>query len=158
MTVIGVSGHQRLPQEAYLYAERELRKLMAEQPKPLIGLSSLAVGADQLFAEAVLKCGGTLRAVVPSQGYKNTFDGSARVTYSHLLAAAQTVETLDYVEPGEAAYNAAGLFIVEHCDLLVAIWDGKQARGLGGTADAVAHARKLDRPVMIIWPKGLERE
>ncbi len=33
-----------------------------------------------------------------------------------------------------------GLVVVERCDLLLAIWDGHPAHGLGGTADIVAYA------------------
>ncbi|SNT61903.1 hypothetical protein SAMN05216276_108614 [Streptosporangium subroseum] len=157
MTIVGVSGHQRLPEKARIHAEQKIRALLADQPLPLIGVSSLAEGADQLFVEVLLQSDGTLRAVVPCQGYETTFEGTARQAYHRFLADAQTVTTLDYDEPGEAAYDAAGLFVVEHCEVLVAIWDGKPARGLGGTADAVAHARRLGREVIIIWPEGVER-
>jgi hypothetical protein len=157
MSVLGVSGHQMLPEIVRAYAEPTIIALLVCQPKPVIGLSSLAEGADQLFAEAVLRSGGTLHVVVPAQGYEDTFRGTARQTYHRLLAAADTMTTLEYDKPCEQAYDAAGRFIVEHCDLLIALWDGQPARGLGGTADAVAHARRLGREVVIIWPKGVAR-
>jgi hypothetical protein len=33
----------------------------------------------------------------------------------------------------EAAYEAAGRYVVDHCDLLIAVWDRKPAQGRGGT-------------------------
>jgi hypothetical protein len=37
---------------------------------------------------------------------------------------------------------------VDRCDVLVAVWDGAEARGEGGTAEVVARARKL---VPVVW-------
>jgi hypothetical protein len=37
-------------------------------------------------------------------------------------------------------------------DRLYAVWDGKPARGYGGTADVVAEAEKRGIPVTVIWP------
>ncbi len=35
--------------------------------------------------------------------------------------------------------------------------DGEPARAFGGTADVVAYAREICRPVTIIWPDGATR-
>jgi len=43
-------------------------------------------------------------------------------------------------------------------DRLFAVWDGKPARGYGGTADVVAEARKRAVPVTVIWPEGASRD
>ena len=47
----------------------------------------------------------------------------------------------------QAAYERTGIFIVDHCDALVAIWDGLPARGRGGTAEIIAYARKIGRKI-----------
>ena len=49
--------------------------------------------------------------------------------------------------------------MVEHADVLIAVWDGRPARGMGGTADAVAYARQRGVPVLWVHaarPAGLE--
>ncbi|TCC36330.1 hypothetical protein [Kribbella speibonae] len=158
MTIVGVSGHQRLPAIAVALAERELRLLFADLDGPLIGLSSLAIGADQLFAQLILDTGGELHAVIPAVGFEKTFDDNARSSYFALLSKATQVTTLDYPMPSEEAYDAAGRFVVDHCDLLFAVWDGKPARGPGGTADAVGYARELHRRVQVSWPPNAERD
>ena len=61
------------------------------------------------------------------------------------------------MEPSEAAFLAAGRLVVERSDVLAAVWDGKPARGSGGTADVVDYAKELRREVVVIWPEGLER-
>ena len=52
---------------------------------------------------------------------------------------------------------AAGRLLVERSDRLIAVWDGLPARGPGGTADVVAYARALSRPVTVLWPQGAHR-
>jgi hypothetical protein len=157
MTTIGVTGHQHLPEAARIHVEQAITKLLCDQQGPVIGLSSLADGADQIFADVLLRGGGTLHAVIPCWGYASTFDVAGRENYLRLLNAARSVTTLAYAKPSEQAYDAAGQYIVEHCDVLVAVWDGQPAVGRGGTADAVAHARRLGRDVAVTWPDGVLR-
>ena len=47
----------------------------------------------------------------------------------------------------EDAYEAAGLYVLDHCDVLLAIWDGQPARGQGGTGWMVAEARRRGLPL-----------
>lgn len=47
--------------------------------------------------------------------------------------------------------------MLEGADKLYAVWDGKPARGYGGTADVVALARDLGVNVQVIWPDGSSR-
>ncbi len=42
--------------------------------------------------------------------------------------------------------------VVDAVDLLIAIWNGKPARGLGGTADVVSYALNLSKRVLHINP------
>jgi hypothetical protein len=53
---------------------------------------------------------------------------------------------------------AASEFMIGQAGELWAVWDGKPARGYGGTADVVAYARRLDIPVLVIWPAGANRD
>jgi hypothetical protein len=121
------------------------------------GVSALAVGADQLFAGSVLRHGGRLHVIVPSHGYETTFRGPDRDRYLEFLANAHEVETLEYPEPSEDAFLAAGIRVVDLSDLLLAVWDGQRAQGRGGTGDVVSYATKLGRKIEIIWPEGLAR-
>lgn len=155
-TVIGFTGHQAMPAAAIEHAERELRLLLAAHPGAT-GLCSLAAGSDQLFARLVVAAGGALHAVIPSQGYERTFGPADLPTYRALHATAASRTVLDFAEPSESAFHAAGLHIVDHCDLLAAVWDGEPARGFGGTSDVVQYARSIGRPVAVYWPQGLRR-
>lgn len=157
MTKIGVTGHQKLPEAAESYARKKLRNLLDKTGGPLTGLSSLAAGADQIFAQAILDYGGALRVVIPSAFYQSTLTGDDLAAYQELLSHASNITRLNFSQPSEAAYYAAGKWIVENCDELVAIWDGRPARGLGGTGDVVAYAREVGLTVHIYWPQGITR-
>jgi hypothetical protein len=121
-------------------------------------LSSLAAGADQLFAEIALACGAELVVVTPSRDFEAGFADPAELAgYRGLKKQAREEILLDYPCASELAYLAAGKYIVDRSDLLLAVWDGKPARGLGGTADVVAYARESGKRVSVIWKPGDER-
>jgi hypothetical protein len=89
--------------------------------------------------------------------YETTLDGDAAELYTRLLAQASDTTRLAFSAPGEPAYEAAGQWIAEHSEVLIAVWDGRAARGRGGTADTVSYARELDRELRVIWPDGMTR-
>jgi hypothetical protein len=153
----GVTGHQILPAAIVERAVAHWRQVLPTGPQ-LCGVSNLAEGADQLFAAHVLAAGGELEAIVPCQGYAGalaTDDG--RAEFERLRAAARTVVTLPYPVPSEEAFLAAGQAMVDRCDHLFAIWDGRPARGLGGTADIVRYAESCGRALTVLWIDGVVR-
>jgi hypothetical protein len=159
MTAIGVTGHQDIPDNALDFIEDGIRRTLEEFRGDFVGITSLAAGADQIFARIVLTIGGSLRAVIPSARYESAFEEQAtRRQYELLLEGAAEIETLPFDSPCQSAYLAAGKRIVDLSDMLVAIWDGKEAKGKGGTADTVRYARKQGIKVIVIWPPGIDRE
>lgn len=155
--MLASTGHQNIPSSAVEFVRAEIAWVLAQAARPLIGVCSLAAGADQMFAEAVLIEGGELHAIVPSEGYERTFDEVQRAAYRGLLERASESETLNYREPSEEAFLAAGMRAVDICDELLAVWDGTPARGRGGTADVVAYAQQQGKPLQTIWPEGVVR-
>ncbi|MDI6103061.1 hypothetical protein QLQ12_31050 [Actinoplanes sp. NEAU-A12] len=154
----GVTGHRMLPPGIAERAVDHWRQVLPTGAG-LLGVSSLADGADQLFAAHVLAAGGVLEAVLPSADYAGslTADGS-RARFEGLVRAAATVITMPYPEPCDQGFLAAGQALVDRCDHLFAVWDGLPARGLGGTADVVAYARSHGRPVTVLWIDGVFRD
>jgi hypothetical protein len=157
--VIGCTGHQTLnPSTADAVRLAIAEELASHDVATMVGLSNLAAGTDQLFAQAVLSAGGRLHAVVPCARYETTFSRPEDLAaFNDLLQAAYRRTQLDYPTPTEEAFMAGGRVVAAGCDLLLAVWDGKPAGGLGGTADVVAYARTLGKPVVVIWPAGSAR-
>lgn len=150
---VGITGHQRLDDpSAWGWVQAALSNEMDALVPPLIAISSLAIGADQLFASIVLQRGGQLHVVLPFPEYERTFDPQDVDTYWRTLSKASSVEILQTDGTDEDKYLAAGKRIVELADLMIAIWDGKVAKGKGGTADIVAHAIQRGTQLIHINP------
>jgi hypothetical protein len=158
MTVIGISGHRELSPHVERLVTAALQEMVAQHADDeLVGVSALAEGADSLFAQAVLDAGGSLVAVVPARSYRAALPESHRPVFDALLARAVRVIALDHGDTTDAAYMDGGLRVLDESDLLVAVWDGQPARGLGGTAQVVDAAEERHLPVTVIWPPGATR-
>lgn len=151
---IGVTGHRDLGDEATAaFVARQCKAILQEalaDHGEVVALSALAEGADTLFAEAALELGLPLEAVTPFKRYVEDFEGRARERYKRLLARARVEQRLPYTERSDEAYLGGGLWVVNHCDLLVVVWDGQPAAGKGGTGDVVDYARHVGRPYIHI--------
>lgn|SRR5574341_381211 len=158
MPRLGVTGHQHLPPRTVQLVEAALRELLEPYDADLTGVTCLADGADQLFARAVLARGGSIEVVVPAALYRDGLRPEAWRSYDELLGKAQRIERLGFEASTEEAHLAAGQVVADRSDLLVAVWDGAPARGLGGTADVVKYARERSIPVTVIWPEGASRD
>jgi hypothetical protein len=149
---IGITGHQRLEDaKAWVWVGRVMREELARVGSPLVGVTSLAVGADQLLARLVLEAGGTIHAVLPFADIERSFSPKDVPAYRELVRQA-SVEVLDTHGTDEDAYLAAGQRVVELSDVVLAVWDGKPAKGTGGTADVVAYAIRRGVPLIHINP------
>src|SRR5258708_15974814 len=129
---------------------------------PMIVLSSLAEGADQLVAQVALERGLQLVAPLrlPTEEYCRDFEVNpvapdalkkfdaltARPDIQKLFVGYEKDSSLEDVrrdgEKRDLQYRRAGAFIARHCDVLIALWDGNTAAALtGGTAQIVDFKR-----------------
>lgn len=115
------------------------------------GYTSLAPGADQIFAETILEEGMRLVAVVPVCNGRAELEIGARAEFDRLCAEAAEVIRVEGATPDEAFYEA-GKKVVEASDRMIFVWDGGASRGLGGTADVVEHARACARTGLVFDP------
>ncbi len=149
---VGITGHQRLDDpEAWRWVASVMRDELARISPPLVAVTSLAIGADQLLARLVLERGGTIHAVLPFADIERSFSPEHLPAYRELANQA-TIEALDTPGTDEDAYLAAGRRVVEVSDIVLAVWNGTPAKGKGGTADVVAYARSLHRRIVVIDP------
>ena len=155
--IIGFSGHQELSAKTRSLVRNALMRELASRQE-FLAATSLAAGSDQIFAECVLASGNQFVVVIPCQGYEHSFSSEPEVAkYRELRDLALDTVQLPYPEPSEEAYWSAGKRIVDMADVLIAVWDGRPAGGLGGTADVVDYAKKHDKDVLRIWPRGASR-
>jgi hypothetical protein len=154
---IGISGHQHRPGIDWIWVRENIDRALTALPGHHVGYSSLATGADQIFAEAILDRGDDLLAIIPLQNYDACFEGNALRKYRELKAYASVVQ-LEGGPSEESAFFKAGMYIVDHAERMIVIWDGKPSQGLGGTADVVTYARTRLIPVVQLNPIAMSVE
>src|SRR5262245_6849186 len=147
MTRIAITGHRGLPVQATALVDAQLRaEIDRRADGELIGVSCIADGPDSVFARAVLEHGGSLVGVVPARKYRDSLPAEHHAEYDQLLSAATEVIEIDHEESDSEAHQAGSVRMLDNADELLAVWDGKPARGYGGTADVVAVARERGMP------------
>ncbi|GLQ52324.1 hypothetical protein ACFFJT_01390 [Dyella flava] len=156
--VIGVTSHRNIAaSEIEPIRERVrafLAQLKSEFPSlPLVVVSSLAEGGDQLFATEALAAGARLVVPLPlpREMYIEDFaDPSVRAQFEALFQQADVIrlpllksqsreELAVHGEARNRQYAKAGVFIASHAHILVTIWDGKDSGRLGGTGQIVKY-------------------
>ncbi|MFA4986398.1 MAG: hypothetical protein WC712_07420 [Candidatus Brocadiia bacterium] len=149
--VVGVTGHRHIRPEDVPGLEAAVRAVLVEtQGKypdtPILLLSSLAEGADRIAARVALDLGADLGVPLPMSAaeYEKDFSTPQSVEeFRFLLAKAAFSRVIDSsAMPGGSEdrnnrYKAAGIFIVEHCRFLIALWDGADKEVPGGTSQIV---------------------
>jgi hypothetical protein len=155
---IGITGHSNLTPESMPLVAAELHTVLSEHGQPLVGVSCLARGADQLFAHVVLELGGQLHVVLPAADYRERkVEPDNREEFETLIGQATTVRVLPFATSNRNAYAAANDAVLADVDALVAVWDGARPDGKGSTGDAVEAARGRAVPVTVVWPDGAAR-
>ena len=168
--VVGVTGHRDLREQDVPQLEREVAAIIArlrhdylrdDAETPIIILSSLAEGADRLVARVGLAHGAHLVAPLPLpvEEYRRDFEPGLKpgnvTEFDALLAQAIAAPVMPFTpgnsldavraDSGKRAeqYRAVGLFIAQRCNVLLALWDGRDENmSPGGTAEVVAFKRQ----------------
>jgi len=150
---IGFTGHRNLPDESK--CRQAIRKVLSEWkakvPGVVYGLTSVAAGGDLLFAETCAELNIPVRIFlpVPREQFRSDFDESTWSRAERVFKGALSVEVTGAGEELTERYYECGIETVQQSRLLIALWDGKVSKGLGGTADMVYFAKEQGRPV--IW-------
>jgi hypothetical protein len=146
---VGITGHQSLKDpQAWDWVRATMRELLATMDRPLNGITCLAMGADSVFAEVVLEHNGSIEAVLPFPECDLKLQAHDREAHRRLLDRASRVTVLEKKSSDEEAYLEAGKRVVDDAELIFAVWDGKPARGLGGTADIVRYALEKGKEII----------
>ncbi|HEY42550.1 MAG TPA: hypothetical protein G4O11_01065 [Anaerolineae bacterium] len=160
---IGVTGHRWIRETLELTSAIDQvieTILQTYSGRTFTVLSPLAEGADRVIAKRLLRHQGTkLTAILPMPLEKYLGDFSSdesKKEFHRLLDQADKIIELSHPTSRDEAYAAAGKYILDHCDLLFAIWDGQVAQGKGGTGDIIRLARERDLP--LVWIRYTQRD
>jgi hypothetical protein len=161
--IVGVTGHRpnRLGDADGDFLRNRIASVLRALGDSRTGdsktlLSALAEGADRIVAREALNLGFRLEAVLPlgQPEYEKDFRSDESLAeFRELLARSDAVYELSGSgatrESRDSAYDGVGRGILERADALVAVWDGRPARGEGGTAEVLGNA--LERAIPVIW-------
>jgi hypothetical protein len=154
MATIGISGHRiiRDIKKVTQAVDYVLRAIHNHYPSDsYLVISPLAEGADRLVARRAIEL-LSARLIVPlpleTDDYLQDFNTAAsREEFQNLIILAEQVVQLPPEDARHDSYLAAGLYVLNLCDVLIAVWDGLPARGIGGTGQIVELARKQNKPI-----------
>lgn len=166
---IGVTGHRRLKNVQFLQKSVKKALFMIEDILKIKMentiftyhvISPLAEGADRLVVKEAMEWhvldssnNFFLDVVLPlsKEDYIRDFESTeSKDEFELLFCKAHSIVTLGTTTSRNIAYENVGRYVVDNCDFLIAIWNGKPASGQGGTGDIVEYARKINRPILWI--------
>jgi hypothetical protein len=154
---IGFTGHRALGDEArcgkMIFDFLERKKATASGL--VYGVSSIAAGADLLFAESCIQLELPLCVLLPLQveEFRKDFDEASWSRAERVLSRAASVEVSNGNPSRDECYYECGIETVQQSRMLLALWNGEPARGLGGSEDVVAFAKGIGRPVVWLHSK-----
>ena len=162
---IGVTGHRDLREDELPRIADQVRQLFENLQQsfpdlPIRVLNPLADGADRLVARVAMDCGIPLIVPLPmpQESYERDLASAESVQeFRQLLAAAEVIPlplgqgvTAEDLKSSETArslqYAQMGVFISNHCQILLAIWDGTPDGSLGGTSQVVHYHLNDEMP------------
>ncbi len=178
MLRVGITGHSSLNPDQIGNLEQAVDKAInfIEQEffeHYLSVFSPLAAGADRLAARRLLKreAAGLIAILpLPQDEYLNDFASSDDCRFDKqgaelrqelkyfLSQKAMEIIEMPPAPTKKSAYLNAGNFIAEHSDVLLAIWDGNEDKASSITAQIVAKAEELNKPICHIWGENFKAD
>lgn len=157
--IIGITGHRDLRKEDVLGLGLKVKAILKEirrkyKNTPIKVVSPLAEGADRLVARIALKANNVSLIVplpVPRSEYEKDFktveskkefaellDQAKEDVYELPLLEGNTLENIQgNSENRNRQYAYVGAYVALHSQILIALWNGKDTRETGGTAEIV---------------------
>lgn len=154
--IVAFTGHRpdklggyKLPNPTYIKVCKEIDKLLREL-KPEKVITGMALGVDQWAAMVAHKLGIPFLAAIPFEKQELKWPEESQKTW-RLLRKLASEEVI--VSPG--GYSADKMqirnqWMVDHCDKLIAIWDGTS----GGTENCINYAKSIEKEIIFIDPRN----
>jgi uncharacterized phage-like protein YoqJ len=157
---IAVTGHRpnklwgyKLEQPAYRELYRRLQQVVLEHNGTHL-ISGMALGVDTVFALLALNMPGvTLECAIPCSNQTARWLNKTDVErYNAILSRADVVTYVSREPYTAGCMQARNEYMVNTCDLLIAVWDGSR----GGTANCVNYAKTVSKPIVVINPREID--
>lgn len=155
--IVAFTGHRPsklggyiLPNPTYIKICKSIDATLRElNPDQVI--SGMALGIDQWAANIAIKLNIPFIAAIPFEGQERKWPVASQKTFNALLkkAAGQTIVCPGSYSPDKMQIR--NQWMVDRCDILIAIWDGSK----GGTGNCVQYAEAVKKEIIRIDPTAL---
>lgn len=150
--IISMTGHRpdklggyNTPNKVHLAVVDGLKKLFAEL-KPSCVITGMALGVDQWAAEICAANGIPFVAAIPFHGQEGKWPEHAQKRYHALVQKAHRAWVISPGPYDPAKMHIRNHWMVNSCNLLVAVYDGSP----GGTGACVGYAEKIGRSIHLL--------
>lgn len=166
--ILAVTGHRKIGGG---YGDNPIARAVVarmgaelDRLQPTRVISGMALGVDQWLAWLAVRRGIPFVAAVPFTGQFMKWTSDHRAKYGRLLELCDTeVDTSighscsrcrpsDWQTQTRHLYQVRNEWMVDHCNVLLAVWDGSSS----GTGNCVRYAQKVGREIVRIDPGALK--
>lgn len=152
----------------FLQDEEKIRKQISESIDYFIAtygelncISSLAQGADTIFIQEAIKKNCQITIVLPFQKeiFEEDFDKTSIKTLHSILAKHphRVKSIISDSKEKEQAFLETGLELTKESDAILAVWDGLNGQGIGGTKDQIDYAIEIGKEIHWIKARRLDQ-
>ncbi len=169
---IGITGKQDIREDQIAFVHKKIEERINEildenGTREFIGFTSLARGADTIFADVVKnKFHKPLQIVLPfsvdqyRQNFTNPEDLKTFDTWINEYANVKIIEKGNILDEKtkNTAYEETGRFLVDNCKEVIIVWDQSKPSGQGGTAEIlglIARRRPI-KDINIIYIRPID--
>lgn len=155
---ISVTGHRpdklfgyNIFDSKYDYIKQKICEQLLKY-KPDIVYTGMALGVDQIFALEALNLNIPIVAAIPCDNQDKLWIKESKVLYNEILGKCKEIVV---VSPGPYAgwkMQKRNEYIVDNCDILLAVYKGEGGTAKGGTANCVNYAKLINKEILIINP------
>ena len=136
------------PNVSYQWVCDQIHKAL-EELKPEKAISGMAQGVDQWAAEICIERNIPFVAAVPFEGHEKKWPKKTQDHYNDLLSQAAEVHIICNGKYRREMYQIRDEWMVDHCDKLIAVFDGSKS----GTKNTIDYAKKIGRSIYMIDAK-----
>lgn len=125
----------------------------------LEGITGMALGADQFFAECCVQLSIPFHAFIPYDGQESRWPSPAQEKYQTLLKSSAGVHITADRQKMKSSYDFSKALMQRNSDMIafsplgaIVVWDGSS----GGTLDTVKKLNKINLPSVLIDPGNID--
>lgn len=118
-------------------------------------ISGMALGIDMICAEIVLElkrkyAGVMLECAIPCLNQDEKWAATQKIRYKKILSEADVIHYVSESAYHDNCMNERNKYMVDECDAVIAVWNGKPS----GTGNTIKMAKAAGKKIRIVSPEN----